>query len=56
MAAAQYFDAVVSGPLWEKASAVDAFGIVALARKLVIALWRYATTGVIPSGAVLKVA
>jgi transposase len=31
-------------------------GIVALARKLVIALWRYATTGEIPIGAVLKVA
>ncbi|HET6957875.1 MAG TPA: IS110 family transposase [Vicinamibacterales bacterium] len=29
-------------------------GIVALARKLVIALWRYATTGVAPAGAVLK--
>jgi transposase len=29
-------------------------GIVALARKLLIALWRYATTGVIPTGAVLK--
>jgi transposase len=31
-------------------------GIVALARKLVIALWRYATTGVVPTGAMLKVA
>jgi transposase len=31
-------------------------GIVAVARKLVIALWRYATTGQIPTGAVLKVA
>ena len=29
-------------------------GIVALARKLLIALWRYATTGVLPAGAVLK--
>lgn len=29
-------------------------GIVALARKLLIALWRYATTGVVPAGAVLK--
>ena len=29
-------------------------GIVAVARKLVIALWRYVTTGVVPSGAVLK--
>lgn len=31
-------------------------GIVALARKLVIALWRTATTGEVPAGAVLKVA
>ena len=29
-------------------------GIVALARKLLIALWRYATTGVVPTDAVLK--
>jgi transposase len=29
-------------------------GIVALARKLWIALWRYATAGVVPAGAVLK--
>jgi len=31
-------------------------GIVALARKLLIALWRYATAGVLPAGAVLKAA
>jgi transposase len=31
-------------------------GIVAVARKLLIALWRYVTTGVIPTGAILKVA
>ncbi len=31
-------------------------GIVAVARKLVIALWRYVTTGEVPTGAVLKVA
>lgn len=31
-------------------------GIVALARKLGIALWRYATQGVLPAGAVLKAA
>jgi len=31
-------------------------GIVALARRLVIALWRYVTTGVVPTGAILKVA
>ena len=29
-------------------------GIVAVARKLVIALWRYVTTGVVPEGAVVK--
>jgi transposase len=29
-------------------------GIVAVARKLVIAFWRYATTGVVPAGAMLK--
>lgn len=29
-------------------------GIVALARKLIIALWRYATHGIVPGGAVLK--
>jgi transposase len=29
-------------------------GIVAVARKLLIALWRYVTSGVIPAGAVLK--
>jgi transposase len=29
-------------------------GIVAVARKLVIALWRYVTTGVVPVGAILK--
>jgi transposase len=31
-------------------------GIVAVARKLVIALWRYVTTGVVPAGAIVKVA
>ena len=31
-------------------------GIVAVARKLVIALWRYVTTGVAPEGAIVKVA
>ena len=30
--------------------------IVALARKLMVALWRYLTTGVVPEGAVLKTA
>jgi transposase len=31
-------------------------GIVAVARRLLIALWRYVTTGVIPAGAILKIA
>jgi transposase len=31
-------------------------GIVAVARKLVIVLWRYVTTGVVPAGALVKVA
>lgn len=31
-------------------------GIVALARKLVIALWRYVTAGTVPTGAIMKVA
>jgi len=31
-------------------------GIVAVARKLVIALWRYVTTGVVPAGALAKAA
>ena len=31
-------------------------GIVAVARKLLIALWRYATTGIVPAGARLKTA
>jgi transposase len=30
-------------------------GIVALARKLLVALWRYVETGVVPVGAQLKV-
>ena len=29
-------------------------GIVAVARKLLVALWRYLETGVLPEGAVLK--
>jgi transposase len=33
---------------------VRRIAIVALARKLMIALWRYVTTGVVPAGAVLR--
>jgi transposase len=35
---------------------VRRIGIVALARKLLVALWRYVTQGVIPHGAELKAA
>ena len=35
-------------------SRVRRIGIVALARKLLIALWRYLETGVLPEGALLK--
>jgi transposase len=35
---------------------VRKIGIVALARKLLIALWRWATAGIVPTGAVLKAA
>jgi transposase len=35
---------------------VRRIGIVALARKLLVALWRYVTQGVVPEGAVLKAA
>jgi transposase len=33
---------------------IKRIAIVAMARKLIIALWRYLETGVIPEGAVLK--
>ena len=33
---------------------VRKIGIVALARKLLVALWRYVETGALPEGAVLK--
>jgi transposase len=35
---------------------IKRFAIVALARKLMVALWRYLTTGLVPEGAVLKAA
>ena len=47
---------------WYRARTADGRGgtrktmIVALARKLLIALWRYVTTGEVPAGAVLKAA
>ena len=36
------------------ANAIKRIAIVALARKLIVALWRYLTTGLVPAGAVLK--
>ena len=33
---------------------IKRIAIVALARKLMVALWRYLTTGLVPEGAVLK--
>ena len=41
---------------WGKGKRARRIGIVAVARKLVIALWRYVTSGVVPDGAILKVA
>ena len=35
---------------------VRKIGIVALARTLLIALWRWATAGIVPPGAILKAA
>ena len=35
---------------------IKRIAIVALARKLMVALWRYLTTGLVPDGAVLKAA
>ncbi len=35
-------------------SRIRRIGIVALARRLLVALWRYLETGVVPEGAVLK--
>ena len=36
------------------ASRAEVLGIVALARKLLVALWRYLETGALPEGAILK--
>lgn len=38
----------------EQKGRIRRVAIVALARKLLIALWRYATTGLVPTGAILK--
>ncbi len=41
---------------WGQGPRARKVGIVALARKLLIALWRWATQGVLPTGAILKTA
>ncbi len=54
-------DVVVSTQHWTPANGFEATGrrvrkimVVALARKLLIALWRFVTDGIVPEGAVLK--
>lgn len=39
---------------FDRSGRLRRIGIVAVARRLLIALWRYATTGVVPTGAILK--
>jgi len=41
---------VVSAEVWRRSRRLRRIGIVALARKLLIALWRYGEHGVIPEG------
>ena len=52
--AQQYPGALVRGAFRAREQSGARIGIVALARKLLIALWRYLETGVVPEGAVLK--
>ena len=42
------------GRIEGQAKRIKRIAIVALARKLLVALWRYVTDGVVPAGAVLK--
>jgi transposase len=44
----------LSGRFGHGSARLRKIGIVALARKLLIALWRFLKTGVLPEGAVLK--
>jgi hypothetical protein len=44
---------VVSAQVWARQSTPPAHGIVALARKLLIALWHYVERGEIPEGAIV---
>ena len=53
--AAERIESVVPEAVWgRKQSRVKRNGIVALARELLVALWRYLETRLIPQGAVLK--
>ena len=45
---------VVSGPVGHGGKRMGRVGIVALARKLLVALWRYVEQGVVPTGAQFK--
>jgi hypothetical protein len=56
MAIRQCAGAVVSAPLCHRRFAAAALGIVALARKLLIALWRYVDQAIVPEGARLTLA
>jgi len=49
-ALARWFNGKVAG----QSKRIRRIAIVALARKLLVALWRYARDGVVPEGAVLK--
>ena len=52
--AAHHFDEVVDYRLGAGILGVFALGIVAVARKLLIALWRYIEQDQLPAGALLK--
>jgi len=44
------------GKVWRIQEGAQLVGIVALARKLLVALWRYTTAGVVIEGAVMRAA
>jgi hypothetical protein len=43
-----------SADYWLSLAAAPTFAIMALARKLLVALWRYLETGLVPAGAIFK--
>ena len=55
LSAAERVESLVPARFGHGSSRLRRIGIVALARKLLIALWRYLETGVVPEGAILKV-